>query len=126
MGQLADGFATITVGQLIDRFGHFKIWHAGGSILVGVSFSSVFGGCFACSLLSNSYQVAQTIGYSISASIFNIGWAATQVSHMSLVNCITTNSSSRVALNSCRNAFTMVEYFLTHLLSLAQNCIFDE
>ncbi|KAH8934649.1 hypothetical protein BDL97_18G095700 [Sphagnum fallax] len=117
MGQLADGFATITVGQLIDRFGHFKIWHAGGSILVGVSFSSVFGGCFACSLLSNSYQVAQTIGYSISASIFNIGWAATQVSHMSLVNCITTNSSSRVALNSCRNAFTMVANLSLYLIA---------
>ncbi|KAL1300184.1 hypothetical protein AAHE18_18G159800 [Arachis hypogaea] len=78
-GQVADGFATIFAGELIDRFGHFKIWHAAGSILVAVSFSSVFG-----------------------------GWAATQVSHMSMVTCITLNSTSRVALASCRNAFTMV------------------
>ena len=29
----------------------------------------------------------------------------------SLVNCLTSNSSSQVALNSCRNAFTMVSNF---------------
>ncbi|KAL9268993.1 Major facilitator superfamily domain-containing protein [Drosera capensis] len=42
------------------------------------------------------------------AAIFNLGWAATQVSHMSMVNCMTLNSTSRVVLASCRNAFTMV------------------
>ncbi|KAL1210812.1 hypothetical protein V5N11_022594 [Cardamine amara subsp. amara] len=83
-GQVADGFATIFIGELIDRFGHFKIWHAAGSALVAISFSSVFG------------------------AIFNIGWAATQVSHMAMVNCITLNSTSRVALTSSRNAFSMV------------------
>jgi hypothetical protein len=31
----------------IDRFGHFKLWHIGGLILVGISFS-VFGGCLLC------------------------------------------------------------------------------
>lgn len=30
----------------------------------------------------------------------------------SLVNCITANSSSRVSLNSCRNAFSMVSLFV--------------
>lgn len=107
-GQLADAIATIIVGQLIDAFGHFKIWHGGGSLLVAVSFSSVFGGCLACALLGNNYAVAHTVGYSVFAAIFNVGWAATQVSHMSLVNCITSNQSSQVSLNSCRNAFTMV------------------
>ncbi|BFI34273.1 major facilitator superfamily domain-containing protein 12 [Marchantia polymorpha subsp. ruderalis] len=107
-GQVADGIATIFVGQLIDKFGHFKIWHAGGSILVALSFSSVFGGCYACELLGTTSFSAITIGYSTFAAIFNLGWAATQVSHMSLVNCITANATSRVSLNSCRNAFSMV------------------
>ncbi|KAK7814052.1 major facilitator superfamily domain-containing protein 12, partial [Quercus suber] len=40
-GQVADGFTTILAGELIDRFGHFKIWHAAGSVLVAVSFSSI-------------------------------------------------------------------------------------
>ncbi|KAL3695272.1 hypothetical protein R1sor_009348 [Riccia sorocarpa] len=107
-GQVADAIGTILVGQLIDKFGHFKYWHAGGSILVAVSFSSVFGGCIPCKLFGTESPSALTIGYSTFAAIFNLGWAATQVSHMSLVNCITSNATSRVSLNSCRNAFSMV------------------
>ncbi|XP_073145380.1 uncharacterized protein [Henckelia pumila] len=48
------------------------------------------------------------MSYSFFAAIFNVGWAATQVSHMSMVNCITLNSTSRAVLASCRNAFTML------------------
>ncbi|XP_044965199.1 major facilitator superfamily domain-containing protein 12-like [Hordeum vulgare subsp. vulgare] len=107
-GQLADGFTTIFVGELIDRFGHFKLWHAGGSILVAISFSSVFGSCLPCKLTGTNSSTLETVGYSIFASIFNVGWAVTQVAHMSMVNCMTSNPTSRVALVSCRNAFTMV------------------
>ncbi|XP_027113608.1 uncharacterized protein [Coffea arabica] len=107
-GQVADGFTTIFAGELIDRFGHFKIWHAAGSLLVAISFSSVFGGCLPCKVLGSSSSTLKTVGYSTFAAIFNVGWAATQVSHMSMVNCITLNSTTRVVLASCRNAFTMV------------------
>ncbi|KAF3452650.1 hypothetical protein FNV43_RR03083 [Rhamnella rubrinervis] len=107
-GQIADAFATIFTGELIDSFGHFKLWHGAGSILVAISFSSVFGGCLPCKIFATSSSTSQTISYSTFAAIFNVGWAATQVSHMSMVNCITLNSTSRVVLASCRNAFTMV------------------
>jgi hypothetical protein len=66
----------------IDRFGRFKLWHIGGSVLVGVSFSSVFGGCLLCTVLGTDSYLVRTIGYSFFAAVFNIGWAATQVSHM--------------------------------------------
>lgn len=36
----------------------------------------------ACALLGGNLAVVQTIGYSTFAAIFNVGWAATQVSHM--------------------------------------------
>ncbi|KNA19652.1 hypothetical protein SOVF_059510 [Spinacia oleracea] len=107
-GQVADGFMTAFSGELIDRFGHFKIWHGAGSLLVAVSFSSVFGGCIPCKIFGTNSSALETIGYSIFAAIFNIGWAATQVSHMSMVNCMTLNPTSRVVLASCRNAFTMI------------------
>ncbi|KAL2234254.1 major facilitator superfamily domain-containing protein 12-like [Sesamum indicum] len=107
-GQIADGFTTVFAGELIDRYGHFKIWHGAGSLLVAISFSSVFGGCLPCKIIGSNSSSMQTIGYSFFAAIFNVGWAATQVSHMSMVNCITLNSTSRVVLASCRNAFTMV------------------
>lgn len=118
-GQIADAFTTIFAGELIDRFGHFKLWHAGGSILVAISFSSVFGGCLPCKILGTNSSALQTIGYSIFAAIFNVGWAVTQVSHMSMVTCITLNPTSRVALTSCRNAFTMVANLSLYAVTLA-------
>ncbi|EXB75447.1 hypothetical protein L484_002669 [Morus notabilis] len=117
-GQIADGFATIFTGELIDRFGHFKVWHGAGSILVAISFSSVFGGCLPCTLFGTSSSTMETISYSTFAAIFNVGWAATQVSHMSMVNCITLNSTSRVVLASCRNAFTMVANLSLYAVAL--------
>lgn len=117
-GQVADGFATIFVGELIDRFGHFKIWHGAGSILVAISFSSVFGGCLPCTIFTSDSITFETVSYSVFAAIFNVGWAATQVSHMSMVSCITLNSTSRVALASCRNAFTMVANLSLYAVAL--------
>ncbi|KAL5976726.1 hypothetical protein ACLOJK_021059 [Asimina triloba] len=83
-GQVADAFAIIFTGELIDRFGHFKWWHAGGSILVAVSFSSVFGGCLPCKIFGSNSLTLQTIGYSVFAAIFNVGFAATQVANLTL------------------------------------------
>ncbi|KAI4333219.1 hypothetical protein L6164_018055 [Bauhinia variegata] len=117
-GQVADGFATIFVGELIDRFGHFKIWHGAGSLLVAVSFSSVFGGCLPCKIFASNSAILETASYSLFAAIFNVGWAATQVSHMSMVTCITLNSSSRVVLASCRNAFNMVANLSLYAVAL--------
>lgn len=108
-GQVADGLMTILAGEMIDRFGRFKLWHIGGSVLVGFSFSSVFGGCLLCTILGTDSYLVRTVGYSFFAAVFNVGWAATQVSHMSMVNCMTLNPTSRVALASCRNASTMFE-----------------
>ncbi|KAI4332902.1 hypothetical protein L6164_017775 [Bauhinia variegata] len=113
-GQVADGFATI----FIDRFGHFKIWHGAGSFLVAVSFSSVFGGCLPCKIFASNSAILETASYSLFAAIFNVGWAATQVSHMSMVTCITLNSSSRVVLASCRNAFTIVANLSLYAVAL--------
>ncbi|KAL5218755.1 hypothetical protein ABZP36_019439 [Zizania latifolia] len=73
-GQVADGLMTILAGEMIDRFGHFKLWHIGGSMLVGVSFSSVFGGCLLCIILGTDSYLLRTIGYSLFAAVFNIGW----------------------------------------------------
>ncbi|CAL1408374.1 unnamed protein product [Linum trigynum] len=116
-GQIADGFATVFTGELIDRFGHFKVWHGAGSVLVAVSFSSVFGGCLPCRIFSTS-SVVETTSYSVAAAIFNMGWAAAQVSHMAMVNCISLNSTSRVVLTSCRNAFTMVANLSLYAIAL--------
>lgn len=54
-----------------------------------------------------------------------MGWAVTQVSHMSMVNCITLNPTSRVSLSSCRNAFTMVANLSLYAVALAVFSIYN-
>ncbi|XP_042508245.1 major facilitator superfamily domain-containing protein 12-like [Macadamia integrifolia] len=60
-GQVADGFTTIFAGELIDRFGHFKIWHGAGSVLVTISFSFVFGGCLPCRIFERNWSAWDTV-----------------------------------------------------------------
>ncbi|XP_031128493.1 major facilitator superfamily domain-containing protein 12-like isoform X1 [Ipomoea triloba] len=118
VGQFADAFTTIIAGELIDRFGHFKIWHGAGCIMVGVSFISLFGSpCIPCKILGSDSPTVQTVGYCISAVVFCSGWSCTQISHMSMVNCITLNESSRIACVSCRNAFTMVASLMLYAVT---------
>ncbi|TMX01567.1 hypothetical protein EJD97_024276 [Solanum chilense] len=71
-GQFADAFTTIIAGELIDRFGNFKIWHGMGCLLVAVSFTSLFGGCLPCKILGSDSPVVQTTGYCISAVIASL------------------------------------------------------
>ncbi|PPD67614.1 hypothetical protein GOBAR_DD35506 [Gossypium barbadense] len=107
-GQIADGLATIFFGELIDRFGHFKIWHGAGAILVAVSFSSVFGGCIPCKLLSSFSAIVETVSYSTFAAIFNVGWAATQV-HGELHHSQFNKQSSTGKLSKCLyNVFEVI------------------
>lgn len=124
-GQVADGLATLVAGRMMDAFGHLKLWHAGGSALVALSFSSIFGGCLPCFIFGNSSSAFMTASYAMFASVFNVGWACVQVSHMALVACLTAHPSSRVALNSCRNAFTMVRrtLFLILLLNVGASLV---
>lgn len=46
--------------------------------------------------------------YILFPSLFNIGWAAVQVSNMSLVPSLTCSRKKRDSLNSMRNTFTFV------------------
>ena len=93
-GQLADGLATPIVGLLSDRtgpecqvaslgFGRRKLWHAGGTALVLVNFGLVvFSGLqpFA----GDDGATAAYLG--TGAALFNVGWAAVQVSYLSGVH----------------------------------------
>ncbi|CAH9118225.1 unnamed protein product [Cuscuta europaea] len=118
IGQFADAFTTIIVGQLIDRYGHFKRWHGIGCIMVAFSFISLFSGlCIPCKIGGSYSQMTQTVWYCISAVIYCSGWSCTQISHMSMVNCITLNESSRIACVSCRNAFTMIASLIFYAIT---------
>eukprot|EP00753_Platysulcus_tardus_P015246 PLAT4940.3.p2 GENE.PLAT4940.3~~PLAT4940.3.p2 ORF type:complete len:612 (+),score=198.54 PLAT4940.3:1294-3129(+) len=119
-GQVADACATPTVGILSDRtegwpslgLGRRKSWHAGGSVAVAICYTLVWVICLPCLINSHSSNTVLTIYYAIVASVFNCGWAAVQVSHMSLVPELSADEGERVLMNSARYAFTIISNVL--------------
>ena len=93
-GQICDGLATPAVGLLSDRihtrFGQRKPWYVGGLVLVFSCFIPLFSG-FKGESTATEYAF-----YTIFPGLFNIGWAALQISHMSLVPALTCSRKRRV------------------------------
>lgn len=114
-GQIADGLATPVAGYLSDvskgipklGLGRRKLWNLIGVIIVVFCFFFVFGACFACLLGLNS-MIQKTIFFSVFAALFNVGWAAIQVSHMAMVPELSPHEGERARLNSSRYAFTVL------------------
>jgi Na+/melibiose symporter-like transporter len=108
-GQLADAVGTVTSGLLSDRsegcaplgLGRRKLWYIAGTVTVAVCFS----GIFTVELVRGEGQTAY---YAAAASLFNVGWAAVQVSHMALLPELTSNAAEQVTLNSCRYAASVI------------------
>lgn len=114
-GQIADGLATPVAGYLSDvskgipklGLGRRKLWNLIGVIIVAFCFFFVFGACFAC-LLGLDGMMQKTIFFSVFAALFNVGWAAIQVSHMAMVPELSPYEGERARLNSSRYAFTVL------------------
>lgn len=70
-----------------------------GTILVTISFPFIF---LKCLTGENAEDWAQLVYYAPFVAIFQIGWAATQIAHLALVNEIAFDESERVGLNSYR------------------------
>lgn len=113
IGQIADGLATPFVGLESDRepfiliclrYGKRKAWHLLGTLAVAVTFPLIFTKCIGC---EHSHESAQFIYYAALIVIFQFGWAAVQISHLSLIPVLTPCSKQRVELNAWRYAFTV-------------------
>ena len=52
--------------------------------------------------------VFKVLYYTPFIMLFQIAWASVQVSHLSLIPCLTSKDSARVQLNSIRYAFTVL------------------
>ena len=120
VGQIADGLATPFIGVECDRklnwpicrYGQRKAWHLFGTICVFVSFPFLFNRCIMC---EDSSEKSQIVYYSAFIIIFQIGWAAVQISHLSLIPDLTPISSERVGLNAFRYGFTVFSTITVYL-----------
>ncbi|XP_064353686.1 major facilitator superfamily domain-containing protein 12 isoform X2 [Dromaius novaehollandiae] len=111
-GQVADGLCTPLLGYEVDRsagcgrYGRRKSWHLVGTTCVLLSFPFIFNPCLGCK--ENTPQWAAFIYYLPFIIIFQFGWAATQVSHLSLIPELVTNDHEKVELTAFRYAFTVM------------------
>lgn len=119
-GQLADGIATPLVGIWSDKtntsIGKRTPWYVAGSIIVVFSFMLIF-----VKILPDGFSPTITLIYYITfASLFNIGWAGVQVSHMALVPSLSLNKKNKDLMIRIRTGFT----FLAQLIALAISFLF--
>ncbi|XP_014602409.1 PREDICTED: major facilitator superfamily domain-containing protein 12-like [Polistes canadensis] len=96
LGQIVDAFTTPIFGFLVDRYCKKKIWHIIGSVLVTFSFPMIFGG------FANSPNSIIVFFYILSIVIFQIGWAAVQISHLSMIPSLTSSLLGRTELTAIR------------------------
>ncbi|KAF5899544.1 major facilitator superfamily domain-containing protein 12-like isoform X2, partial [Clarias magur] len=112
VGQVADGVCTPLIGYESDRtagcwnYGKRKTWHLIGTFSVVISFPFIFNQCMGCS--EYTPQWAGLIYFIPFIIIFQFGWAATQISHLSLIPELVTTESAKVELTAYRYAFTVI------------------
>ncbi|KAH7482219.1 hypothetical protein PRIC1_008296 [Phytophthora ramorum] len=125
-GQIADGLATPLVGVLSDKssglpllgLGRRKTWLTIGSLLVVLCFFFVFAACAPRWFSDAPSRMVLLVYYSAAASIFNVGWATVQVSHMAMVPELSHDDNIRCVLNSTRYAFTILSNVLVFCVFL--------
>jgi Na+/melibiose symporter-like transporter len=107
-GQFADGFATTLVGTLSDKFntrwGKRIPWYFLGTIVVMPCFLGIFS--YPPFVNKEHGSAFQRTWYLILPALFNIGWAAVQIYHMSIVNSLSNSNQKRDKLSNTRNGFT--------------------
>ncbi|KAM9330581.1 major facilitator superfamily domain-containing protein 12 [Gastrophryne carolinensis] len=112
VGQVADGICTPLVGYESDRhagslaYGRRKTWHLIGTLSVIISFPFIFNPCIGCT--DNTPQWVGLIYFVPFIVIFQFGWAATQISHLSLIPDLAKNEHDKVELTAFRYAFTVL------------------
>ncbi|XP_051557763.1 major facilitator superfamily domain-containing protein 12-like isoform X2 [Myxocyprinus asiaticus] len=112
VGQIADGVCTPLIGYESDRtpgcgsYGKRKTWHLVGTFSVLLSFPFVFNQCLGCDL--NTPQWVSLTYFTPFIVIFQFGWAATQISHLSLIPELVSCEHEKVELTAYRYAFTVI------------------
>ncbi|XP_050296366.1 major facilitator superfamily domain-containing protein 12-like [Anthonomus grandis grandis] len=122
VGQVADAVATPIVGYNSDKnhdwwiykFGKRKIWYFMGTICVLVAFPFIFSPCINC---QDAPRLNRMIYYSFFVVMFQFGWAAVQIAHLSLIPEITSKEHEKTRLAAIRNGGTVVASVLVYLVT---------
>lgn len=119
-GQVSDAISTILTGILSDmtntRFGKRIPWYFVGSIVVAITYTLIYQGCIICN--DNTSYTIKFIYLLINPCIFNIAWAAVQVSHMALLPSITLSIKKQDRITRYRTGVNFSAQFIALILSL--------
>lgn len=119
VGQIADAIATPLIGFESDAvngccgYTKRKSWHLFGIICTAASFPFIFSPVYG----GSTSDLGIFIYYSAFVIIFQIGWAAVQISHLSLIPELASNNSETAGLNGWRYAATGLSNLLTYAIA---------
>jgi Na+/melibiose symporter-like transporter len=145
-GQIADGLATQFVGYMSDKFnpriGKRALWYLIGFAIVLPCFFGTLNECLICvwacgddntdgddphpKCTDSAHDNLRLAYYLILPALFNIGWAAVQISTMSVVVSISQSQTRRDRLVSLRNGFTYVSSLSVLILAAIFFRIIDD
>ncbi|XP_050298744.1 major facilitator superfamily domain-containing protein 12-like [Anthonomus grandis grandis] len=112
IGQVIDSVATPLAGWAIDLTGHRRAWHFGGTIAVAIGFSLLF------SIKPTELTTSILAYYILSISMFQIGWAVVQISHLSIIPEISRNHSHSSDLTAIRYTASVTCSIIVYLITL--------
>ncbi|XP_028176339.1 major facilitator superfamily domain-containing protein 12-like isoform X1 [Ostrinia furnacalis] len=122
IGQIVDAVSTPFVGYHSDRtdnaisarYGKRKLWHLFGTACVLASFPFIFSQCIGCSM---THKWAQMFYFAAFILIFQIGWAAVQISHLSLIPELAHDDHTRSHLTAVRYGFTVFSNLFVYIIT---------
>lgn len=127
-GQVADALSTPVVGVLSDRtetkIGKRTPWYIGGTILVVITFTLIFQSDIV--LPKGTSDGVRFMYFIINPSLFNVGWAAVQVSHMSLLPSLSLSKRKQDQMTRMRTGFTFGSQLISLMLSLLFFAVIDD
>lgn len=96
LGQVVDSLATPLAGCVVDRTKAPRVWHLAGTLSVAVGFTLIF------SLKPSNFTDSILLYYGGVISLFQIGWAVVQISHLSILPEISENHAHSSDLTTIR------------------------
>uniref|UniRef100_A0A8D8UCT1 Major facilitator superfamily domain-containing protein 12 n=1 Tax=Cacopsylla melanoneura TaxID=428564 RepID=A0A8D8UCT1_9HEMI len=110
LGQAVDAVSTPISGKIIDESGNRKKWYLTGSILVIISFPLIF-------MNRSSTLFVQLVYYSSLIILFQMGWALTQISHLSIIPDLSESPRHRAELTALRYTASVFANILVYVIA---------
>ncbi|KAK7872426.1 hypothetical protein R5R35_007030 [Gryllus longicercus] len=127
IGQVTDALATPVVGVLSDKKGSRKLWHLAGTGLVLISFPLIFSPCPGC---DRDTPTLMALYYAAIISVFQIGWAVVQISHLAIIPDLTEDQEKRAGLTAIRYTASVCSSVAVYVITwcvfhVTRNSMFD-